>query len=107
MLFFVGYILSPLSFWNDLFVNIPLAYGFGFLFGLIRPELFLTGMIVGYWLTNLAGFLLMHYGALQALNKTDSHKKRRQLIANIVASLVYTGIIFIIVRLGWLKFPLN
>lgn len=28
----VGYVLSPLSFWNDMLVNIPLAYGFAYLF---------------------------------------------------------------------------
>ena len=26
---FIGFMLSPLSWWNDLFVNVPLAVGFG------------------------------------------------------------------------------
>jgi hypothetical protein len=29
----VGYMLSPLSWWNDLFVNVPLALGFAWLIG--------------------------------------------------------------------------
>ena len=58
----IGYILSPLSWWNDLFINIPLAYGFGFLFGLISQKLFLPMMILGYWITNILGVILMHYG---------------------------------------------
>jgi len=106
-LFIIGYLLSPLSFWNDLFFNIPIAYGAGFLFGLISPKLFLPGMIVVYWLTNLAGLLMMHYGALQALDKLDNRKKTKRLIINLVASLVYTGALVAVVKLGWLKFPLD
>ncbi len=37
----VGYLLSPVSWWNDLFVNIPLAYAFGALVGLVSEDLFL------------------------------------------------------------------
>ncbi|PZU92219.1 MAG: hypothetical protein DCE90_18695, partial [Pseudanabaena sp.] len=25
----VGYVLSPLCWWNDLIINLPIAYGFG------------------------------------------------------------------------------
>ena len=56
----IGFILSPLSWWNDLFVNIPIAYVFGFLFGLISKSLFLPFMIIGYWITNILGVILMH-----------------------------------------------
>jgi len=110
LLFIIGYLLSPLSFWNDIFINIPIAYGLGFLAGLIHKPLFLPVMIFGYWLTNAAGFILMHYGVVEAIDKSDKldkKKTRRQLIINIIASLVYTAIIFIIVKLGWLKFPLD
>jgi len=51
----IGYILSPLSWWNDSFVNIPIAYLFGCLFTLISPKLFLPSMIIGYWITNVVG----------------------------------------------------
>ena len=59
-----GYLLSPLSFWNDLFINFPIAYVFGVLFGLISQKLFLTGLIAGYWLSNIAGFVLLHKRAI-------------------------------------------
>ena len=107
ILFVIGYLLSPLSFWNDLFVNIPIAYAFGFLIGLISSKLFLPAMILGYWITNLAGFLMMHYGALEVLNKADLAKRRRDLIINIAISVVYTAAIFLLVKMGWLKFPLE
>jgi hypothetical protein len=49
----------------------------------------------------------MHYGALQALDKLDNRKKTKRLIINLVASLVYTGALVAVVKLGWLKFPLD
>ena len=42
----IGWILSPLTWWNDPLVNIPIAYGFGYLFSLISESLFLPFMIV-------------------------------------------------------------
>lgn len=32
---FIGFMLSPLSWWNDLFVNVPLALGFAWLVSLV------------------------------------------------------------------------
>lgn len=55
----VGWVLSPLTWWNDLLVNIPIAYGFGCLFSLISQSLFLPFMVGGYWFTNIAGLFLL------------------------------------------------
>src|SRR5262245_28764890 len=67
LLAIIGFMLSPLSWWNDLFVNVPLAVGFGWLIGLIHEPAFRPAVIVGYWLTNVLGFVLLHKGARQAL----------------------------------------
>jgi hypothetical protein len=53
----VGYLLSPLSWWNDIFLNLPLAYLFGSVFGWFSRTLFLPMFVLGYWLTNVAGFI--------------------------------------------------
>jgi hypothetical protein len=54
-IFFVGlgYLLSPLCWWNDLVFNLPIAYGFGYLCRLISPDLLIPGAIAGYWLSNI------------------------------------------------------
>ena len=39
-----GFILSPLSWWNDLLVNIPLAYLFSLPFSILDESLFLPGL---------------------------------------------------------------
>ena len=97
-----GFILSPLTWWNDLLINIPLAYFFSLPFSLLDETLFLPSFIVGYWLTNLLGFLLMHWGGEGLINKkrTTISIKRSLYI-----SLIYSIIVIMLVLLGWLESP--
>ena len=101
----IGFILSPLSWWNDLFVNIPIAYVFGFLFGLISKSLFLPFMIIGYWITNILGVILMHKGISDVLSKIERKYTRKEMLKDLVISILYTLVIIILVMLGILKFP--
>lgn len=102
----VGFILSPLSWWNDLIVNIPLAYLGGSFAGLFNKTWFFPGMILTYWLTNLLGFLMMHWGYLgfKKENETKQHRKR-EIFNLIVVSALYSVLILVLVRFGILKFP--
>ena len=101
----VGYLLSPLSWWNDLFVNIPLAYGFAFLFGLISKNLFYPMIVIGYWLTNIIGLILMHVGIKGLLKVKENNYSKKELLKDIIFSILYTLIIIVLIKIGWLKFP--
>ncbi len=103
----IGYILSPLSWWNDLLINIPLAYAFAFPFGLISRTLFLPMMIFGYWITNVVGFMLMHHGVKDLVSNEKSKYTKKELVKDIVISLLYTLVVVLFVKMGWLKFPLE
>jgi hypothetical protein len=96
-----GYLLSPLSWWNDLFINIPLAYLFAFLVGLVIPGYFLASMVVGYWITNVAGFMIMHAGIKMASSKVV----KIEFLKDFLISLGYTAVVIIFYYVGWLKFP--
>lgn len=100
----IGFILSPLSWWNDLLVNIPLAYGFALLFGFISKSLFWPALIIGYWLTNVIGFLLMHHGLRHVMTKAKERNFKKEVWNSTLISLGYTAIIIIAIKLGWLKF---
>ena len=96
---FIGFILSPLSWWNDVFINIPLAYGFAWLiarlinvFWGVHRYLFVGLFVCGYFLTNLAGFLMIHYSL------SPANGKKEHPIKQILVSLLYTSII---VALGY------
>jgi len=102
----VGYLLSPLSWWNDAFVNLPLAYLFASLVSLISHRLFAAAMVAGYWLTNVAGLLLMAKGTTQVLEPDAQRNRRRELWLSLAAATGYTVLVLALVRLGVLK-PLS
>ena len=97
-----GFILSPLTWWNDLLINIPLAYFFSLPFSLLDETLFLPSFIVGYWLTNLLGFLLMHWGGEGLIYKERSTISIKR---SLYISLIYSIIVIMLVLLGWLESP--
>jgi hypothetical protein len=91
----VGFILSPLSWWNDVFVNFPLAFGFAWvsgkfvhMFTAVHAWLFITLFIAGYFLTNLAGFLMLHYSIFYTRQEHNFSVKKQLLV-----SVFYTFII--------------
>lgn len=94
----VGYILSPASWWNDAFVNIPIAYVFAWAASKISPHLFLPVMVLAYWATNVAGFLLMHIGATYILRK-EIPKKHWNLRRTIIVTGIYTIIMVMLANL--------
>ena len=100
---FIGFMLSPLSWWNDLFVNIPLALAFAWLVSLFWPAVFTASFVLGYWLTNVLGLVLMQKGAQQALSETPKPYTRRQLAADLGISLAYTLLIVALIQHGVLK----
>jgi len=100
---FVGYMLSPLSWWNDLYVNVPLALVFAWVLTLFYKPGFAIFFVLGYWLTNVAGFVILHKGAQKMLTEKDKQYNRRQLLRDVVISLLYTALIVALVKAGILK----
>jgi hypothetical protein len=96
----IGFILSPLSWWNDLVVNIPLAVIIGWLFSLIYKPLFLPAAIVGYWFTNVLGLILLRRGAQTALSEKDAPKpfSKKELLKDILISIAYTFVIILLAK---------
>lgn len=104
----IGFILSPFSWWNDLFVNIPLAYAFAFAFALINKDLFLPMMIIGYWITNVVGIMMMHYGIIDVVSKDGKSQKytRKNLVKDFILSIAYTILVVVMVLSGLITFPI-
>lgn len=106
----IGFMLSPLSWWNDAVVNLPLALIFATLVGLVyRPvaepdsTAFNAAVILGYWLTNVLGFVLLHKGAQQVLSNEEKKYSRRALLKDVVVSILYTALIVVLIKTGVLK----
>ncbi len=86
--FIIGYILSPLSWWNDLFVNVPLSYLFALLVTSITNAVsFPLAFSIGYMLTNIAGIMLM---------KLSITLSRKNMVRDILLSVIYSVVAYII-----------
>jgi len=79
LLALVGFLLSPLSWWNDLFVNVPLAFAFAWIVSLFSASASTASFVIGYWLTNVLGLVLMQKGAKMALTNLSSSYSRKIL----------------------------
>lgn len=96
----LGFMLSPFSWWNDLFFNLPIAYGFGYLCSLWQPQWLLGGTLAGYWLSNLIGLLLMQFGATDVVEQGDKPRNlKRDLVISLASSTAYTLAILGLVQL--------
>lgn len=94
-----GFLLSPFSCWNDLFFNLPIAYGFGYLCRVFSPSFFLPGTIAGYWLSNLVGIVLMQVGTTQLLRKQSSENNFKKAVwSGVLSSSVFTVILLVLIQ---------
>jgi hypothetical protein len=96
IVFALGYMLSPLSWWNDAFINLPLAYVLGNVMNFFVPGSFEAAMIAAYWMSNLAGILFMFWAGSRLLGKTPP--KRREIAISIAVSLLYTLAIYFLMQ---------
>ncbi|MBU7584943.1 MAG: hypothetical protein KAF91_18890 [Nostoc sp. TH1S01] len=102
----LGYLLSPLCWWNDLLFNLPIAYFFGYLCSLLSPKLLIPCSIVGYWLSNVVGILLMQYGSKDIFQKdSQEHSLKKELLSGLVSSTIYTIVIILLIQLKILEAP--
>ena len=96
---FIGYMLSPLSWWNDLFVNWPLALACAWVVSWHYPPAFTASLILAYWLTNVLGFVLMQKGGAKIISEEDKPYSRKCLIRDLAISLLYTLLIVALVKM--------
>ena len=105
-LLILGFLLSPLSFWNDLFFNLPIAYLLGYVCSWLSPDFFLPGTIAGYWLSNIVGILLMQVGAVDVFQEQPKERNlRKELLTGVVSSAVYTLLILALIQFKILETP--
>ena len=104
----IGFLLSPLSWWNDLFFNLPIAYGFGYLCSFLSPKLLLPCTIIGYWISCIAGILLMQAGVMDVFQDQSKERNfKKELLMGIATSTVYTLVILALLQLKILDTPLE
>ena len=97
---FIGYMLSPLSWWNDLFVNWPIALVFAWAISWFWKPAFVASLILGYWLTNILGFVLMQKGGAKIISEKDAPYSRKLLFRDLAISVLYTLLVVALAKAG-------
>ena len=97
---FIGWILSPFTWWNDTFVNLPLAYILASVINKLVPHKFLATFLISYWFTNILGIILMYVGAEHLATKELFKAKRRTLLATL---LLYSIISALLIKFNIIK----
>ncbi len=100
----IGFLLSPMSWWNDLFFNLPIAYGFGYLCSLFSANLLVPCSIAGYWLSNILGIMLMQAGAMDVLDQSK-RDLQKELLTGLASSTAYTLLILALIYFKVLQAP--
>ena len=93
--------LSPLTFWNDVFVNIPISYlCASFTIRFIHAD-FLFLVLIFYWISNGIGILMMYLSGKSIMQ--DKISRLRSLVTLLITIVIYSAIIIILNRTGILK----
>ncbi|MGA1263766.1 MAG: hypothetical protein ACO331_07635 [Prochlorothrix sp.] len=96
-----GYLLSPLSWWNDLVFNLPIAYGFARLVTWGHRDWLGPAVLLGYWLSNVLGLVMMQWGVVDWVRSPN----RRDWLWSLGSATVYSLAIAALVYGHWLKLP--
>lgn len=99
--FFLGWMLSPFTFWNDAFVNIPLSYIMASLTLHLIHANFLALVLAYYWISNGVGALLMWYSGKKLIEKGRGAFK--ELINLSIVIIAYSLLLVLLNKLGVLK----
>jgi len=84
-------------------VNVPLALVFAWVVSFFYRPAFQWCVILGYWLTNVLGFVLMQKGGERMFSKEGKPYSRWELLRDVGISLLYTGLIVWLLKLEILK----
>lgn len=100
-IFFIGWLLSPLTFWNDAFVNIPISYlCASLLIRFIKVD-FIGLMLVVYWVSNIVGLCMMYLSGRAIFeDRGGVFKALMTLVATIA---VYSVMLIALGRIGIIK----
>ncbi|MBD0266234.1 MAG: hypothetical protein ICV78_27010 [Tolypothrix sp. Co-bin9] len=102
----IGFLLSPLCWWNDLFFNLPIAYFFGYMCSWFSQDLLIPCSILGYWISNIVGILLMQAGALDVFQGQPKERNlKKELLTGLASSTVYTIVILALIQFKILDVP--
>lgn len=92
--FFLGWLLSPLTAWNDVFLNIPLAYVLAIVLVKTFHTDFVITLLAAYWFTNIIGLIMMAVSGQSIFR--DKNNRTRELLVTLGTLIVYSLLMVVI-----------
>lgn len=92
--FFIGWLFSPLTWWNDCFINIPISYIGAHFFAPLFHLPFGTMVIVLYWGTNILGIVGMVVGGKGITENCPNNIKTLMVMALVMG--IYSAMIWLL-----------
>jgi hypothetical protein len=100
IIFLSGFLLSPITWWNDLVVNVPIAW----IMASIFPEpIFKFMFVVSYWITNIVGLVMMHYSRSFVKDKGKAVFTRKDFKKFLIITSIYTLVFCVLMGVGVIK----
>ncbi len=93
IIFVIGYVLSPMTWWNDAFINIPIAYFLASFTKHLAKTDFLWSFIFYYWLSNIVGVFMMFIAGRSVINEKKAKTKKFAIIFDIVFYSLLIGVL--------------
>ncbi|MDD5634921.1 MAG: hypothetical protein PHW46_06570 [Candidatus Omnitrophica bacterium] len=90
--FLIGWILSPFTWWNDAFINIPLSYLLANLIFYITHWPFGRMIIAIYWLSNVVGLAMMYFSGKILI--MSLRNKIKAMAIMVLSMVLYAAVIF-------------
>ena len=98
IVFFIGWVLSPFTTWNDFLINVPLSYLIAnFLYIFIRLPLKWL-LLVSYILTNILGLLMMYASGKEVVLSSES--KIKGIVSLVINTAILSAIVFLLDKSG-------
>lgn len=97
-----GFSLSPLSIWNEGYINLPIAYVSATAVSAYSQDLFTVSLIFFYWLTNFIGLILLELGIETVLHK-KRHLSAKLLLLDVLASILITCVLVYLIHLNIIR----
>lgn len=98
LIFFIGWLLSPLTWWNDALINLPLSYFLANLLFYLTHLPFKWLVLGSYWASNILGLGMMFFGGKHLISSFRERVKAAIIL--VLGVIAVTVVTFYLERAG-------
>ena len=78
---------------------------FGYGVSWMNPHWLVPGTVIGYWLSNVVGMVMMQFGAMNIFLPDDKQSITRDVLMGFASATLYTGVVAALIYFHMLTVP--